>query len=180
MRILVENSLGLVIDIQEKLLPHIHDNRQFVQNTEKLIEGLKILNIPIIITEQYRKGLGNTIREISRHFSDFHPLEKISFSCCDDAIIYKAISDRSKKTIILSGIESHICMLQTAVDLAAGGFIPVVVTDCISSRNPEDKRIALQRMKSEGAILTTVESVLFELCRYAGNDQFKEISKLVK
>jgi nicotinamidase-related amidase len=180
MRILVENSLGLVIDIQEKLIPHIHENRQIVLNTEKLIEGLKIMGIPILVTEQYRKGLGNTVIEISKHFSDFQPLEKISFSCCDDIDIFENISVSNKKTILLCGIESHICVLQTTIDLAAKGFIPVVVTNCISSRNPDDTTLALERMKVEGALLSTYESILFELCRHAGTGQFKEISKLVK
>jgi nicotinamidase-related amidase len=180
MRILAENSFALVIDIQEKLLPHIHEQQQMIMNTEKLIEGLKILGVSVIVTEQYRKGLGSTANEISRHFSDFQPLEKISFSCCDDVNILKAISDKNKKNIILCGIESHICVLQTSIDLTAKGFNPVVVTDCISSRKPEDKTIALERMRHEGAILTTYESVLFELCRFAGTDPFKEISKLVK
>jgi nicotinamidase-related amidase len=180
MRIQIENSLSLVIDIQEKLLPHIHEHQQFILKTEKLIEGLKILGVPVIVTEQYRKGLGNTVSEISKHFSDFKPLEKISFSCCDDVNILKVISDSSKKTIILCGIESHICVLQTTIDLAARGFIPVVVSDCISSRKSEDKTITLDRMRQEGAILTTYEAVLFELCRYAATDQFKEISKLIK
>ena len=180
MRILKENTLALVIDIQERLFPFIAENQQLTENTKRLIEGLKALEIPIIITEQYKKGLGLTMPEISVLLPNAESHEKMAFSCCDDEGITNAIVASGKKQIILCGIESHICVLQTTIDLAAKGFTPIVVADCVSSRNLYNKKIALKRMIKEGAIVTTYESILFELCRFAGGDQFKVISKLVK
>jgi nicotinamidase-related amidase len=180
MRILKENTLGLVIDIQERLFPFIAENQQLTENVKRLIDGLKILEVPIIVTEQYKKGLGLTIPEISNSIGNFEPLEKMAFSCCDDEAIINAIVASGKKNILLCGIESHICVLQTTIDLIEKGFTPIVVADCISSRNLYNKKIALKRMIKEGAIVTTYESILFELCRVAGGDQFKGISKLIK
>jgi nicotinamidase-related amidase len=180
MRILKENTLGLVIDIQEKLFPYIYQNEQLVKNVKRFVEGLKILEIPILVTEQYKKGLGLTIAELETSLYPVEPLEKMSFSCCDDSVISSRIADSGKNTILLCGIESHICVLQTAIDLVQRGYRPVVIANCTSSRNEFDKQIALERMKSEGVLLATYESILFELCRMAGTDQFRSISKLIR
>lgn len=180
MRVLKEHALGMVVDVQEKLFPHIHEHEQLARNIEILIEGLKILNVPVIVTEQYKKGLGDTIIPLAKLVKDFPSSEKTSFSCCDDPAIMEHIEISSKRDIILTGIESHICLLQTAIDLKERGFRPMVVENCVGSRNPEDKRIAMARLVQEDIRIGSYESVLFELCRYAGNDQFKAISKLVK
>jgi nicotinamidase-related amidase len=180
MRILKENTLGLVIDYQERLLPHIHENQQLLANTLVLIEGLKALEIPLIVTEQYRKGLGITVPEIKNLFSPFDPMEKVSFSCYDDQGICKALAATGQKSVVICGIEAHVCVLQTAIDLMENNYMPVVVADCISSRKPDDKQTAIKRMRQEGIIITSCEAILFELCRAAGTDQFKAISKLVK
>ncbi len=180
MRILIEDTVGLVIDFQERLLPHMHGKQELVENTIRLIEGLKVLEVPLLVTEQYRKGLGMTAPEISGLFAPFNPLEKMAFSCCDDQAIGRALDDSGRKTVVICGIEAHVCVLQTAVDLMERGCRPVVVGDCISSRKPSDKQTALERMMHEGAVITSCESILFELCRTAGTDQFRVISKLVK
>ena len=180
MRILRENTLGLVIDYQERLLPHIYENQQLLANTLVLIEGLKALEIPLIVTEQYRKGLGITVPEIKNLFSPFNPMEKVSFSCYDDQGIGKALAATGQKSVVICGIEAHVCVLQTAIDLMENNYIPVVVADCISSRKSDDKQTAIKRMRQEGIIITSYEAILFELCRAAGTDQFKTISKLVK
>jgi nicotinamidase-related amidase len=180
MRILKNKTAALLIDIQEKLFPHMADKEQFLARTKILIEGLKTLEIPIIITEQYRKGLGETIGELKQLLPDFSSFEKNSFSCCDDENIINNISTYGKPNVIVFGIESHVCVLQTVLDLKQKGYLPVVLEDCITSRNLHDKEIAVKRMIQEGAIVTTSESILFELTRLSGNDQFKAISKLVK
>ncbi|MCX5831283.1 MAG: hydrolase [Deltaproteobacteria bacterium] len=180
MRVLRENTLGLVIDYQERLLPHIYENQQLLANTLVLIEGLKALEIPLIVTEQYRKGLGITVPEIKNLFSPFDPMEKVSFSCYDDQGIGKALAATGQKSVVICGIEAHVCVLQTAIDLMENNYMPVVVADCISSRKPDDKQTAIKRMRQEGIIITSCEAILFELCRAAGTDQFKAISKLVK
>ena len=180
MRILKDNSIGLVIDIQERLFPHIYENQQFLANTRKLIEGFKILEIPIIVTEQYTKGLGQTIPEISSLFQPFSYYEKMSFSCMDDSEINKILNQSGKKNVIICGIESHVCVLQTAIDLKDSSFSPVVIADCISSRKLSDKQTTLQRMQTENIIISSYESVLLELLRFAGTDQFRAISRLIK
>lgn len=180
MRIILNESAGLIIDIQEKLFPHIHKGRQLENNTRILVQGLKALDVPVLITEQYTKGLGFTIPGIKSLFTDANQIEKTSFSCCDEKEFEDQLQFLKKRNIIIAGIEAHVCVLQTTIDLINIGFQPVVVADCISSRKEADKEIAIGRMRQEGAIITTYESILFELTRDSRNSIFKEISKLVK
>ena len=180
MRILKESATAVIIDIQEKLHPHIHEHEILERNTRILIQGLQALEIPLIVTEQYTKGLGKTISGIGEVLASPGRIEKIAFSCCDVPEFMEAVSQTGKKHIILAGEETHVCVLQTALDLLEAGYSPIVVADCVSSRKPFSKQIALKRMEQEGAVLTTYESILFELLRYAGSDTFKMISRLVK
>lgn len=180
MRIKKENSIGLIIDIQSRLFPFISGNEQMSKNVRKLIQGLNVLGIKQIVTEQYRKGLGETIPEIQALYPEFKYLEKSTFSCCGDDNIQTAVKNAGKEFVIIAGIESHVCVLQTVLDLLDDGYTPVLVEDCVSSRNPNDKKIAIERMHSEGALITTYESLLFELLEVSGTEQFKAISKIVK
>jgi nicotinamidase-related amidase len=180
MRILKEEAAAVVVDIQERLLPHIHEGDIILNNCLKLIAGLKILSVPILITQQYTRGLGPTVPAIAEMFSEFNYIEKISFSCCQEPAFEAGIEQLAKKNIILLGIETHVCVLQTCLDLIADGKRPIVVEDCVSSRKANDKLIALGRMRQEGAVITTFESLLFELARIAGNSTFKNISGIVK
>ncbi len=180
MRIVKENALGLMIDFQERLFPVMAEKELLEKNVKILIEGLRALEIPIIASEQYKRGLGGTISGIEELISDCRHEEKTAFSCCDQPNVIEQIELTSKRAIIIAGIESHICVLQTAIDLKERGFIPVVVEDCVSSRSLENKRVAMERLRQEGIIVSTYESILFELCRKAGSDAFKTISKLIK
>ena len=180
MRILKEKVAAVIVDIQEKLLPHIHDSDIMLRNCLKLIEGLKILSVPLIVTQQYTRGLGPTVPSIVKMFPEFMYIEKISFSCLDEPAFKKELTVLGKSDVILCGIESHVCVLQTCMDLLETGIIPVIVEDCVSSRKPEDKIIAIERMRQEGARITSMESLLFELTREAGNEIFKLISGIVK
>jgi nicotinamidase-related amidase len=180
MRILKEHSAALIIDIQERLFPFISENEKLVKNLGILIDGLKALSIPILVTEQYVKGLGPTVAPVAAHLEGIKRTEKMCFSCCDEPRIAEAIAVAGKDNIIVAGIESHVCVLQTVIDLKNSGYRPVVVEDCISSRRENDKKIALERMRAEGAVITTYESLLFELLRFSGTDEFRTISKLVK
>ena len=180
MRILKERSAALIIDIQERLYPFIFDNEKLTKNVTKLIEGLKIIGIPIFITEQYVKGLGPTIGPVTAILENHPRIEKMSFSCCDEPQVMEGIAFSGKENIIIAGIESHVCVLQTVTDLVQNGYHPVVVEDCISSRNENDKHMAIHRMRQEGATITTCESILFELLRSSGTEQFKGVSRLVK
>lgn len=180
MRILKENTAALIIDIQEKLFPYIHENEQLTRNNAILINGLKELKVPIIVTQQYTRGLGETIEPLSQVLGEFDYIEKVAFSCCDEPLFNSEFERHDKEFIIITGIETHVCVLQTTIDLLEKGFVPVVVEDCVSSRKMNDKVMAIERMRKEGAVITTYESILFELLRYSGTDQFKAISKLVK
>ncbi len=180
MRIKRENCTGLVIDIQDKLIPVIAENETLVANCIKLLEGLSVLGIPTVFTQQYSKGLGETVKKISSLYPSFTYIEKNTFSCLDEPI-YKDYLERSgKATILVCGIESHVCVLQTAVDLQEHGYHPVVVSDCISSRDLSERHTALERFSLEGIRVSTVESLLFELTRSAAGPEFKAISKIIK
>jgi len=181
MRIEKEKSIAVVIDLQEKLIPHIYNKDIIIKNNTKLLEGLNILNIPIFLTQQYTKGLGKTIIEISKFIKNEDDIvEKLAFSCCKEDKFLDKILPLNPKFAIISGIESHVCILQTAIDLLQYNITPVIVTNCISSRYEYDHQIAIMRLNNEGAILTTYESLLFELLTYSGTDIFKQISKIVK
>lgn len=185
MRIIPEHSLALGIDIQERLFPHMHGKDQLLGKLRILIQGLRHLSVPIMLTEQYKKGLGDTIPGVLEAFGDEIPTgamrpEKKHFSVLDHEEAFKEIHRSKPKNLILFGIERHVCVLQTAIDALEHGFNPIVVIDATSSRFESDKDIALHRFNAEGISLTSVESILFELCRISGSDTFKAISRLVK
>jgi len=180
MRVLREETVGLIIDVQERLVPVIAKSDEVVKQISRLIKGLDILEVPLLITQQYPHGLGETVTEIKEAMNQFTPLEKMSFSCVDEHSVEKEIRDIHKRDVIIAGIESHICVMQTAIDLKNKGFRPIVVVDAVGSRKALDKEIALKRLEQEGVTFATVESILFELCRFSGNKKFKEISKLIK
>ncbi len=176
-----ENSCFLVLDMQSKLFPHIYDFHGLEITSLKIIEGMKNLNIPILVTEQYPKGIGATIPSVQTALDeDYKPIEKLTFSCCGEEQFLHKLKSLGKKNVIIIGIESHICVLQTCLELIEYGYQPVLVDECISSRKLNDKTVAIQRMRQSGAIITTYESILFELCRISGTPVFKEISKIVK
>ncbi|MDP1621734.1 MAG: hydrolase [Bacteroidales bacterium] len=180
MRILKDKAIAVIIDVQERIFPVMYDHEKLLKNIPLLIEGLKIIGIPLIVTEQYVKGLGPTIPEIAEKIGDMERIEKASFSCCGEPGFMMDIASSGRDYVIIAGIESHVCVLQTVIDLQQSGYHPVVVEDCISSRKPNDKLMAIERMRKEGVIITTYEAILFELLRHSGGDTFRAISKLVK
>jgi nicotinamidase-related amidase len=175
-----EDVIAVVVDIQERLFPHIHEHQQLSENLVKLIKGLKILNVPMIVTQQYTRGLGQTIPPVAEALGEFEPLEKLTFSCYGDPDFVNVLNDSGKNHIILAGIETHVCVLQTAMDLLDIGYEVIIIEDCVSSRRLNDKQVALKRMRDDGVIITTCESILFELLKVAGTEEFKAISQLVK
>jgi len=180
MRLTTEDSLCLVIDVQERLMPAMDAADETLARIHLLLEGLKVLGLPFLVSEQYPKGLGSTLGSVKERVGDSPTLAKVSFSCCDDPALLESLLASGRKNIIVCGVEAHVCVQQTVIDLAALEFRPVVVADCVTSRNPDDAGRALDRMGDEGAIITGAESLLFELTRTAGTDTFKAISKLVK
>ncbi len=180
MRIHAEDTVALFIDFQEKLVPVISQNSEIVKKAAILAQGLTEIGVPFGVSQQYTKGLGETVPELTGVIESFQYIEKHTFSCfgCDE--IANWVKAQEKKTILICGVEAHICVMQTVIDLLEDGYRVFVVADCVGSRNPYDKEIGLERMKAEGAILTTCEACLFELTGGAKSPHFKAISKLVK
>lgn len=176
MRIEVNDAAAIIIDYQEKLIPAMNEKRELLENSRTLIQGLNVLGVPMTVTQQYTKGLGGTPDCLMEAAGLTEYKEKISFSAMD--VIREEIQGR--KFVILCGIEAHICVLQTLIDLKAEGYIPVLVEDCISSRTEHNKRMAVERAKQEGAVVTTYEALLFELLKEAGTETSKKIQRLIK
>ena len=176
----IENSLLVVIDIQGTLAQKMHDKDFCYENVIKMIKGAQVLNVPILITEQIPEKLGPTIPEIASLFPDFQPIPKTSFSCCGDPEFMKKFNALGRKQILLTGIEAHVCVYQTALELINIGYEVHLLADCISSRTAENKLISIERMKIEGVKLTTAEMALFELMKIAEGDTFREVVKIVK
>lgn len=176
MRIEREHTAAIVVDYQEKLVPVMNEKEQLIHNSEILLKGLKILDVPMYITQQYTRGLGTSVKEITDAVESDTYIDKLSFTA------YDSVADKiaAKKYIIVCGIEAHICVLQTVIDLKSAGFVPVLVADCISSRRDSDKQVAIERARQEGAIVTTCESLLFELLKVAGTDTSKQIQRLIR
>jgi nicotinamidase-related amidase len=180
MRISRNESVAVIVDIQERLFTHIYQKDLLDKNVNILIKGFQLLSVPILATQQYTRGLGNTIPSVAANLKTNHYIEKISFSCCDEGNFMTEINRLNKKYVIVAGIEAHVCILQTVLDLIENGFIPVVVEDCVSSRKENDKKIDIERIRQVGGVITTYESLLLEFCRKAGNETFKSISGLIK
>jgi nicotinamidase-related amidase len=173
------DSVLLVVDFQEKFRPVIHGWDEALENVVRLAKGCNILGVPVVVTEQYPKGLGETVRELKAIMKS-EPLEKTSFSCMGDEGFREKIKSLGKHQIILCGIEAHVCVLNSALDLKEAGFEVHVVADAVSSRRSSDKEIALERMKQSGVFLASSEMVLFQLLKDAKRPEFREISRLVK
>ena len=176
----VENTLLLVIDVQEKLLRVMFEKETLISNLLKLIKGCSLLEVPIIITEQNPSGLGTTVRDLLDLVPKVEPVSKFSFSCCTESGFNEKLKSAGRRQILVCGIESHICVYQTSMDLISTGNDVHLVTDCVSSRTPENKEFALRRMVSENIKLTGVEMALFELLRSSKSPHFKAVSALIK
>lgn len=170
----------LIIDIQERIFSVMLNPEIMIQNTIKLIEGFKILESPIFLTEQYPKGLGETESRIKESLKDIVPIQKLSFSCSGAGELFETLKYRNIKQVVVAGIEAHVCVQQTALDLLANGFQVSLAADACSSRKETDYNIALERMRTTGVIVTTTEAILFELLNVCGTEEFKKISKILK
>jgi len=175
-----KDSILVIVDIQERLIPKISGRLSVSGNTITLIKSARILNIPIIVTEQYPKGLGPTIPEIKDLIIPWQPVEKICFSCFDNSNFSKKLEELGKNNLILCGIESHICITQTALDGLKSNYSVFFVKDAISSRTKNNKETGFERMTQAGATPVSTEMVVFELLREAGTDKFKQIVSLIK
>lgn len=170
----------LVIDIQERILPVILESERVVTNAVKLINGFQVMNLPVYYTEQYSKGLGPTSPKVKEALQNTEAIQKMSFSCSGAPGLFDELKHKKIEQVVVCGIESHVCVMQTVLDLLANDFQVHVVADTVSSRRQFDYQTALQRMELNGAEITLTESVLFELLEVCGTDVFKSVSKLVK
>lgn len=190
LKIKKEDTVLVGIDFQERLMPAMKDSNDLEEAAVKLVKGCRILGVPAVFTQQYTKGLGPTVQAISDALTesqgenfpaaDFNPVEKTSFSAMGEPAFVEALDKLGKKNIIIAGIEAHVCVQQTVIDLLEKGYTVFVAVDCISSRTKKDKKYSLGRMSGAGAVMTTYESILFELLGGAKEAGFKQISALVK
>ncbi len=175
-----ENTILVLVDVQEKLSRAMHEKEALVDNTVRMVQGAKILDVPIVWTEQNPKGLGPTLPEVREFLAGSEPVTKLSFSCCGEPRFMDAIRKLGRTQIVVAGIESHVCVYQTVSDLVKLGYEVQVLTDCVSSRTPANRALGLERCKESGASMTSVETALFEMLGAAEGDRFKRMLKVVK
>ena len=181
MKILAEDTMALMIDLQEKLVPVIQDYDKLISNAGTLVKGLRALDIPMVVTQQYTKGIGMTVPVLRDIIGEkFSYTDKLTFSCVQNEEIMEQIKASGRKNIVIFGIEAHICVLQTVIDLLELGYHVILVEDCVGSRRESDCLTGKKRALMEGAIPTSYEAILFELTRAARTDVFKQISNLIK
>ena len=166
----------VVVDVQEAFRPAVGDFDRVARNVGVLIEGAKALGIPVVVTEQYPNGLGHTVPEVAEHLEGVDPIEKLCFSAAGA----EGFDLDARDQALVCGIESHVCVSQTAHDLLDRGVEVHVAQDAVSSRTEENKELGLHKMEGSGAVLTSVETALFELLGAAGTDEFKRVQELVK
>lgn len=175
-----DQAVLVVIDMQGKLAQSMYGKEMLFQNVQRIIKGAQVLGIPILLTEQNPKGLGPTIPEIADLVPNLPRIPKFSFSCCADERFARELSALQRRQVLLAGIESHVCLYQTAVELVTHGYEVHVVADAVSSRTVENRDIGLQKMRDAGASITSVETALFELLKVAEGYEFKQIIGIVK
>jgi nicotinamidase-related amidase len=176
----IEKSSLVVVDVQGKLATLMYDRDTLFKNIQILIQAAKILDIPVLWCQQCPAALGPTIPEIAELLADNEPINKASFSCCGDAQFISKLKSINRPQILLTGIETHVCIYQTAVCLREKGFTVNVIADAVSSRTLDNKQIAISKMQAAGINIYSTEMALFELLKTADHPQFKQITKLVK
>jgi len=175
-----EDTVLLIVDIQEKLAAVMKERDKVVRNNLHLIELARMLHMPVVVTEQYSKGLGPTVPEIREAVPHYRPIEKMTFDCCGQPPFLEELRTHNKTSVVLTGMETHVCVLQTCISLLKNGINVHVVQDAICSRTKENWKIGMEFMRDAGAILTCTETVMFQLLKVAGTEEFKAISKRIK
>ncbi len=175
-----ENTALVVVDVQEKLLPFVIGKEEIVSNIQMLINFVHIMDIPVILTEHYPKGLGVTVPEIKEALEEYEPKEKVIFSCYGSLGFTKKLEELGVKRFMIVGIESHICVQQTTLDAMNSGYEVHVISDAVSSRTQRNLDIGLQKMRQFGAVISSTEMAMYEIMERADTEEFKEVLKLVK
>ena len=171
-----ESTLLVVVDAQEAFRPAVLEFDRVIRNTATLVQGAHALGVPMVVTEQYPKGLGNTVPEVAEHLDGVEPLEKVCFS----AAAADGFDTAGRRQALVCGIETHVCVSQTAHDLLERGLEVHVARDAVTSRTEENREVGLRKMERAGAVITSVETALFELLGAAGSDEFKTVQRLIK
>jgi len=176
----VEDTVLLVVDVQEKLLPQISGRDRLVWNVGRLVDACRILGIRYLLTEQYPQGLGPTTELLRKKVESDAPIfEKTSFSCCGSDAFREQLAKLKPAKVLVTGMESHVCILQTVLDLLADGYRVLAAVDAIGARNAADHRLAIRRMETEGAVMTSTEASIFEWCETSKRKEFKQLQQLV-
>lgn len=175
-----DEAVLVIVDIQERLATVMEKRQKVIDNCLHLIEAAKLLHIPIILTEQYPKGIGHTVKEIREALPSYEPIEKITFSCCKGPSFLGSLASTGRKKIILAGMETHVCVLQTCIGLLREGYSVHTVMDAVCSRAEDNFAAGIEFMRAAGAVITCTETALFQLLDKAGTEQFKIISKRIK
>ncbi|HRY37983.1 MAG TPA: hydrolase [Smithellaceae bacterium] len=170
----------ILIDFQGNLAQAMYDKENLFANNVKLIQGFQALNLPILATEQIPEKLGPTIPQLANEMSDVKPIAKETFSCWANASFRDRLESLTRRHVVLTGIECHICVYQTALDLMSNGYNVHLVADAVSSRTPQNRDVGVSAIKSAGAQITSTEMVLFELLRTAADPKARDIFKIVK
>lgn len=168
----------LVVDMQEKLVAALGTAERIVWNVRRLIDGAKLLGVPVMASEQYPQGLGSTVADLASRLEDRRA--KLSFSCRELPELFADLRQRNIEKLLICGIETHVCIQQTVLDMLADGWRVYLAVDAVGSRYDLDHQVALRRMESSGAVLTTTEAALFEWCQTASTPEFKQISRIVR
>ncbi len=175
-----DEVIFVAIDFQERLLPTMAEKEKVEKNIIKLASGLNVFDVPKIVTTQYAKGLGVTTDEVAKALGTFEEIDKTTFSAYKNEEFKNALWESGRKTVIMTGIETHICVEQTTLDLLEAGYNVVLAADCVRSRDLENHNISVAKMAAAGAVVTCAESILYELLGGAKAPEFKAISAIVK
>ncbi len=176
----IEKSALILIDVQGRLAHMMHKEQRLFKQINIMTAAAKLLDLPIFWLEQYPQGLGETVAEIKQHLGGYQRYEKITFSSCGDSRFLDDLQSSGKRQLIVTGIETHVCVYQTVLDLLQAEFQVAINQDAVSSRTHANKKLGLARMQQGGALITSTEMILFELMRTAAHPQFKQVSKLLK
>ncbi len=179
-RLQADDALLLIVDMQERLVPVMQRQEDLLTRVERAARAATLFGIPILLTEQYRKGLGPTVQPVRDATAGIEPIEKIAFSAVKADGFRAALVAAGRGTVLVAGIEAHVCILQSCLDLLEEQMDVVLLADCCSSRHRIDRETAVRRMESAGVMISTLESAFFEMLGVAGSEQFKEVSRLIK
>jgi len=175
-----EDTVLLIVDIQEKLAVVMTEKDKVVRNNLHLIELAKMVGMPVMVTEQYPRGLGATVKDIREALPFYRPIEKMTFDCCGQPAFLEDLKEHGKRNVLLTGMETHICVLQTCIGLLKGGINVHIVQDAVCSRTRENWKTGVEFMREAGAVVTGTETALFQLLKAAGTEEFKKISQRIK